>query len=106
MDCRMIELIQNKSMDDMVLAPSFLMREALDIQEFKDLQSLALFNLSQDRTYLAEITASSSKNEAKTAWHITDDNIASEFERGDHDRVSFYFILRWLRHDISFYNSG
>ena len=89
----MIEMIQNNSTDDMVLAPSYLTKEAWDEQEFKDLQNLAQFNLSQDYSLLEK----NGKNEAKADWHITDNNIQAEFDRGDHSRVSFYFVLRWLR---------
>ncbi len=98
----MIEMIQNDSIDEMVLAPSYLIREAWGIQEFKDLQGLAQFNLSQDRILLG----GSSKNESKAEWHITDSNIQAEFDRGDHSRVSFYFVLRWLRIEINLYNSS
>ena len=69
------------------------------------MQSLALFNLSEDQAHLTAIQTGS-KQEAKAAWQITEANIWEEFDRLDCDQVSFYFVLRWIRHEIALYQSG
>lgn len=39
-------------------------------------------------------------------WNISDSNIRNEFDRADSERVSFYFVLRWLRHEVQKINNN
>ena len=101
-----------------MLSPTYLCREVWEIPQFTNLMSLALSNLLEVKgndtvdkagpnlkqfiEFLKEkkIDDNSFKEHSSSKWNISDDNITDEMDRASTDKVSFYFVLRWLRHDV------
>lgn len=67
LDVQMLGSIDNPlALQDLILAPSYLTREATQIQDFLDLQNLAKKNLTSKKPF---------NSPASSPWHITDENI-------------------------------
>ena len=91
--------------DAFVLAPSYLVREAWQIDEFKEFWSICVSNLL-DKTehashplYKATVPKTF-KLQEKAQWNITPENIEKETERTE-NKMSCYFVLKWLPFEIS-----
>lgn len=100
----MEHVIHENYSDAFVLAPSYLVREAWDVAEFKEFWSICISNLL-DKTehashplYKATVP-STFKLQEKAEWNIKQENIENEMERTTND-MSFYFVLKWLSYEI------
>lgn len=103
----MLEYIQNhKSLDEQVLAPSFLVRETYtQSAEFKKLLALALDNFNHSKPCQQNVPFVKQHLEVLpdntcADYLITDDNIREECDRNEGIQVSFNFALTWLKHEI------
>ena len=102
-----------------MLSPSYMCKEVQEeVPQFSNLMALALSNLLElkgnddpdkagpnlrqfiEFLKTKKIDEAAFKEHSSSKWHITDANITDEMDRSSAEQVSFYFVLRWLRHDV------
>jgi Temperature dependent protein affecting M2 dsRNA replication len=107
LDCQLIEhAISENYSDDFILAPSYLVRDAWQIPEFKEFWAISVSNLldrtERDQHALFKATVDTNfKLPEKAEWNITKKNIEDEESRTE-NKMSFYFVLKWLQYEIGY----
>lgn len=107
LDAQLIEqAVHEDYQDQMVLAPSYLVREAWEIPEFREFWAIAVSNLldkseRDEHSLYKKMVDASFKLPEKAEWNITNENINKEKERNNDIKVSFYFVLKWLQFEIA-----
>ena len=115
----MLEQIQNTNvLDEVILTPSYLIKDVWDVQtcDFSHFMKLTLSNLleleGKDKKEMnqnlqefinksLQFKNDSLKRNCKSEWYVTEKNVQSELDRSSGDKVSFYFVLRWLQYEMN-----